>query len=128
MSNNLAQGRQGSQQQIATRTDAQLYPTVSNSGLNLRSKSNTFLARHYNVVEFNSSNLPSSGLTNGGFCDIRLIQSDCVANMTLKFVVSNADPINATAVMTISAFSRGLITLISSPVLPLSSALIVIIS
>ena len=56
MSNNLAQGRQGSQQQIATRTDAQLYPTVSNSGLNLRSKSNTFLARHYNVVEFNSSN------------------------------------------------------------------------
>ena len=100
MSNNLAQGRQGSQQQIATRTDAQLYPTVSNSGLNLRSKSNTFLARHYNVVEFNSSNLPSSGLSNGGFCDIRLIQSDCVANMTLKFVVSNADAVNATAVMT----------------------------
>jgi hypothetical protein len=95
----LSQGRAGSQQQINTRTDASLYPTVANSGLNLRSKSNVFLARHFNVVQFNSSNLPTSSLLSGGFCDIRLIQSDCVANMAIQFVISNLDAKNPTAVM-----------------------------
>jgi len=96
----LAQGRQGSQQQINTRTDAQLYPTVANSGLNLRSKSNVFLARHFNVVEFNSSNLPTTGLQSAGFCDVRMIQSDCVANMSVKFILSNLDAKNPTPLMT----------------------------
>lgn len=67
----------------------ELYPHVKSGDLTLRKSQVAVLHRRKTAAVYNSQTLPSTGLSNAGFADIRLSGADVLAGITLRMTYKN---------------------------------------
>ena len=86
ISNALARGPSAAQHLVRTH---ELYPHVKSGDLTLRKSQVAVLHRRKTAATYQSQTLPSTGLQNAGFVDIRLSGADVLSGITLRMTYRN---------------------------------------